>query len=252
MDAAYLAFRVPSGSLGNAITCLRTLGVAGCNVTVPHKIAVVDHLDKLDVAASEIGAVNVVKVENGMAIGYNTDGEGALRALSGAKISGKAVAIVGYGGAARAVAFAIASSHDPAEMIVSGRDLAKAELLAQRLGSLFGVKSRSVSIGGLKETYPDVLVNATPLGMAPQIDWSPVDADLLRAGMVVFDLVYNPAETRLLKEAKEKGCLAIGGLDMLVGQAAAAFEIWTGAEAPLLEMRRAAENALAGDGGRGS
>ncbi|MEJ5292164.1 MAG: shikimate dehydrogenase [Candidatus Methanosuratincola sp.] len=251
IDAAYLAFRVPSGSLGMAISGLRTLGMAGCNVTVPHKIAVLKHLDVLEGTAPEIGAVNVVKVENGRAVGYNTDGEGALRALSGRKISGKSVAIVGYGGAARAVAFAIASSQDPSEMIISGRDPARAELLAKRLGSLFGVKSRSVGVEGLREVSPDVLVNATPLGMAPWVEGSPVDADVLRPGMVVFDLVYNPAETRLLREARRRGCTAVGGLDMLVGQAAAAFEIWTGVKAPLLEMRRAAENALRAGGWTG-
>lgn len=252
MDATYLAFRVPGSSLGNAISGLRALGVAGCNVTVPHKIAVMRHLDSLDGAATEIGAVNVVKFENGRAEGYNTDGEGALRALGGRKISGKVVAVVGYGGAARAVAFAIASSQDPAEIVISGRDLAKAELLAQRLGSLFGVKSRSASVDGLREAAPDVLVNATPLGMKPWVERSPVDADVMHTGMIVFDLVYNPAETRLLREAKAKGCIAIGGLDMLVGQAAAAFEIWTGEKAPLEEMKRAAEDALSKEGGSGS
>ncbi len=248
MDAAYLAFRVPGSSLGKAIAGLRALGVAGCNVTVPHKIAVMSHLDSLDRAAMEIGAANVIKMENGMAVGYNTDGDGALMALRRSDLSGKVVALVGYGGAARGVAYAIASSKDPGEVVISGRDRAKAESLAQRLASLFAVKSRSVSIEGLKEAAPDVLVNATPLGMKPWVDKSPVDADVLRAGMVVFDLVYNPTETRLIKEARAIGCTTIGGLDMLVGQAAAAFEIWTGERAPLEEMEKAASEAVAKGG----
>lgn len=249
VDAAYLAFRVPSRCLGEAMAGLRALGLSGCNVTIPHKIAVMDHLDAVEGTAKEIGAVNVIRVENGRSVGYNTDGEGALRALQGRKIEGKRVAILGYGGAAMAVAFSIASTQSPDEIIISGRDPAKAEGLAQRLRALFGVKSRPSSIEGLGEALPDVLINATPIGMAPWVEEIPVDRDVLRAGMVVFDLVYNPAETKLLKEAKAKGCIAIGGMEMLVGQAAAAFEIWTGINAPLKEMRRAAEEALRSRGG---
>ncbi|MDH7556029.1 MAG: shikimate dehydrogenase [Candidatus Methanosuratincola sp.] len=249
VDATYLAFRVPSRCLGEAMAGLRALGLSGCNVTIPHKIAVMDHLDAVEGTAKEIGAVNVIRVENGRSVGYNTDGEGALRALQGKKIEGKRVAILGYGGAARAVAFSIASTQSPDEVIISGRDPAKAEGLAQRLRALFSVKSRPSSIEGLGEALPDVLINATPIGMAPWVEEIPVDRDVLRAGMVVFDLVYNPAETKLLREAKAKGCIAVGGMEMLVGQAAAAFEIWTGINAPLKEMRRAAEGALRSRGG---
>ncbi|MEN3057394.1 MAG: shikimate dehydrogenase [Candidatus Methanosuratincola petrocarbonis] len=252
VDAAYLAFRVPSRHLGEAMAGLRALGLSGCNVTIPHKIAVMDHLDAVEGAAKEIGAVNVVKFENGRAVGYNTDGEGALRALSGRRLSGRKVAILGYGGAARAVAISIASSQSPEEIIISGRDPAKAEGLARRLGTLFGVKSRTSSIDGLGDALPDVLINATPLGMAPRVEEMPVDSSVLRSGMVVFDLVYNPAETKLLREAKAKGCITIGGLEMLVGQATAAFEIWTGIDAPLGEMREAAEEALRVRGGAGA
>ncbi|MEN3035201.1 MAG: shikimate dehydrogenase [Candidatus Methanosuratincola sp.] len=252
VDAAYLAFRVPSRRLGEAMAGIRALGISGCNVTVPHKIAVMQHIDAVGGAAKEIGAVNVVKVEDGRTVGYNTDGEGALRALGGRRISGRRVAILGYGGAARAVAFSIASSQSPEEIIISGRDPAKAGWLSQRLGALFGVKSSPSSVEGIGEARPDVLINATPLGMAPWVEEMPVDKNALRAGMVVFDLVYNPAETRLLREAKAKGCITIGGLEMLVGQAAAAFEIWTGIDAPLGEMRRAAEEALRVRGGSGS
>ncbi|MCQ8891996.1 MAG: shikimate dehydrogenase [Candidatus Methanosuratincola sp.] len=252
VDAAYLAFRVPSRCLGEAVAGIRALGISGFNVTIPHKIAVMRHLDAVEGAAKEIGAVNVVKVEGGRSVGYNTDGEGALRALSGRRLSGRRVAILGYGGAARAVAFSIASSQRPEEIIISGRDPAKAMGLAQRLGALFGVKSTPSSLDGLGKALPDVLINATPLGMAPWVEEMPVDRDVLREGMVVFDLVYNPAETKLLGEAKAKGCIAIGGLEMLVGQAAAAFEIWTGIDPPLGEMRRAAEEALKVRGGSGA
>ncbi|MBC7127819.1 MAG: shikimate dehydrogenase, partial [Candidatus Methanosuratus sp.] len=194
VDAAYLAFRVPSRCLCEAMSGLGALGLSGCNVTIPHKIAVMRHLDAVEGEAKEIGAVNVVKVENGRSVGYNTDGEGALRALRGRKIEGRRVAILGYGGAARAVAFAIASTQSPEEIIISGRDPAKAGGVAEWLGSLLGVKSRHSSIVGLGEALPDVLINATPLGMTPGAEEMPVDRDVLRAGMVVFDLVYNPTE----------------------------------------------------------
>lgn len=242
LDAAYLAFRVPAAKLGEAVRGLSAIGFAGCNVTVPHKIRIMELLDWVDEEARLAGAVNVVKVDGGELRGYNTDGMGALGALEGVQLEGKRVAIVGYGGAARAVSFAVASSSKPKEVLVSGRRLEMAESLARAL-SLRG-ESRAVRLEALGDERPDVVINATPVGMHPHTDESPVDESVLRRGMTVFDLVYNPVETRLLRTARARGCRTVGGIEMLVRQAAAAFEIWTGEAAPLWEMRKAAEEAL--------
>ncbi|MDI9643844.1 MAG: shikimate dehydrogenase [Candidatus Verstraetearchaeota archaeon] len=242
MDAAYLAFRVPSERLGEAIMGLKAIGFAGCNVTIPHKLRVMDHLDWIDETARVAGAVNVVKAEGGRLSGYNTDMKGALLALEGVQLNGKRIAIVGYGGAARSVAFAISSSYRPKEVVITGRKLEPAESLARCLSRV--IESRAVPLEDLAELEPDVIVNATPLGMCPDMERAPVDPRVLRNGMTVFDLVYNPMETKLLKLARGAGCRTVGGIEMLVGQAAAAFEIWTGEPAPVSEMREAAKEAL--------
>ncbi|MBC7121118.1 MAG: shikimate dehydrogenase [Candidatus Methanosuratus sp.] len=249
LDAVYLAFRVPKEGIGTALSGLRALGFLGCNVTVPHKVEVMKCLDEVRGAAVGIGAVNLVKNEGGRLIGYNTDGEGVLWALSEVNLDGKRVAVIGYGGAARAVAFAIASRHMPREIIIAGRDAEKAERLVRDLSG--SAKATVMRIDELSRLDLDLIVNATPVGMSPNVEEMPIAEDALRSGMVVFDLVYSPKNTALLRAARRKGCRTISGVEMLVRQAAAGFEIWTGMPAPVEEMRRAADAALELRGRRG-
>lgn len=247
LDAAYLAFRVPKGGLGTALGGLKAIGFSGCNLTVPHKVDAMALLDDVRGAAARIGAVNLVKNEGGKLIGYNTDAEGALRALGGVGLDGKRVAVIGYGGAARAVVFAIAAERSPEEIIVAGRDYKRAEGLARELG--LAARVAPAKIDALRSLEIDVLINATPVGMSPDLEGMPIDESAIRSGMVVFDLVYNPKETALLRAARKRGCRAINGVEMLVWQAAAGFERWTGMPAPLEEMRAAADAALGSKAG---
>jgi len=290
LDYAYLAFRVRREDLGVALEGLRATGFAGCNVTVPHKISVIRHLDRLDPHAELAGSVNVVANRGGELVGYSTDGEAALISLeaNGVSIDGRRVLIVGYGGAARAVAFEIALKRKPERLLITGRDPAKASELAAELGRLTGAPASAAALdavarggeGGGREVEvkiemeekeageeragagagtgtgtgtgvgagaadADIIINATPSGMHPLVGECPLPAGALREGAAVLDLVYNPAETRLLRLAKERGCTAIDGLEMLVQQGARGFSIWTGIAAPVGVMREAVR------GGRG-
>ena len=228
LNYCYLAFRVPEASLGEALSGMRALGIRGVNVTIPHKEAVIPFLDELSPAAEAIGAVNVIVNEAGRLRGHNTDWEGFLKALDsrGVGLCGRKAVVVGAGGAAAAVVYALVSSG--AEVAVVNRTPSRARALARRFSSL-----GSVTHGGLHDLAAflreaELLVNATPVGMTPHAEESPVPADLLREGLVVYDLVYNPPETKLLRDAGERGCLAIGGLEMLVYQGIRALELWTG------------------------
>jgi shikimate dehydrogenase len=246
IDYAYLAFRVEPQDLPAALRGLQALEFVGCNVTMPHKIEVVKYIDGLEGAARLIGSVNVVANVNGELIGHNTDGLGVLAALDfgGVEIKKRRVLLVGYGGAARAVAFEMASKGKPAELIVAGRDQIKADSLAKELKHM--VKARGVRLDDkvLASQGADVIINATPVGMHPRIHECPIAEPLLGPEVAVLDLVYDPVETRLLHLAKEKGCKVINGLEVLVQQGAMTFKIWTGLTAPIEEMRKAAGGAI--------
>jgi len=241
MDLVYVAFRVGKAELGKAMEGLRALGFVGCNVTIPHKVEVIGHLDRLDGSARGPGSVNVVLNRGGELIGYSTDGYGAVKALGqeGIRLEGKRVLLLGYGGGARAVAFELARSLKGIEIIIAGRDAARASALAGEVAAL--APSRAIPLGEAGTVGAEVMINCTPVGMWPNADASPVPAESIAMGMVVMDLVYNPAETRLLKIARARGCRVIGGLEMLVQQGAKAFEIWFGREAPVAVMRKAVE-----------
>jgi shikimate dehydrogenase len=247
IDYAYMAFRVRPKDLLAAIRGLQALEFVGCNVTMPHKIAVVKHMDRLEGAARLIGSVNVVAYVNGELIGHNTDGSGVLAALDleRVEINKRRVLLVGYGGAARAVAFEMASNRKPAELLVAGRHRAKADGLAKELKPM--VQARGVMLDDkvLLSQGADVIINATPMGMRPRIHECPIPEPLLGPEVTVLDLVYDPVETRLLHLAKERGCKVVNGLEVLVQQGAMTFKIWTGLNAPIEEMRKAAEGGIA-------
>jgi shikimate dehydrogenase len=237
VNAVYCAFRVTDA--GAAMAAVRALGIAGVSVTVPHKVAVMACLDEVDEAARAIGAVNTVKNENGRLLGKNTDAEGAVRALEEAgPLAGKTVAVLGAGGAARAVVFGALGRG--ARVVVVNRTREKGRALAREAGADFLPLSRA------RELIADVVVNTTTVGMAPSAGVSPAPPEIFRPGMAAMDIVYNPLRTRFLEDARQKGCSVVDGLAMFVYQGASQFEWWTGLPAPADEMRRAVEGALGG------
>lgn len=248
LDSVYLAFRVRPKSLQKAITGMKSLGILGFNVTVPHKVSVMRYLDKIDDEAVKIGAVNTVVNKDGTLIGYNTDGLGALTALQeeGLEVKGQKVVLLGAGGAAKALASSIAPLAE--SLIILNRTESKAKDLASSLAErLFSkVEGKRLTENALSSVLidADVLINATSVGMYPNISETLVKRGKLHSGMTVFDIIYNPLKTRLLREADAVGARTVGGVKMLVGQGALAFELWTGETPPIEEMCRAVERSL--------
>ena len=249
LDSVYLAFRVRPQDLEAAIAGMRSLGVLGFNITIPHKVSVMKYLDKVDYQAIEVGAVNTVVNKNGVFVGYNTDGAGALAALreENVELKGRRTVLLGAGGAARALAFSIAPLTE--SLVILNRTESKAKDLAsaiKRFNAAAEGKKLSEATLRSKLADADVLINSTPVGMYPRVGECLVNGSLMHSRMVVFDVVYNPPETRLLREAKKAGAKAVGGLNMLVHQGVLSFKIWTGIEPPVDIMFRAAEEALEG------
>ena len=250
LDYIYLPFRVKSSELAQAMAGMRALNIRGLNITVPHKVAVVQFLDELDPLAEKIGAVNTIVNDDGVLTGYNTDASGFLQALpeKGIEPRGKNVVILGAGGASRAISFILADSG--ANLLILNRvlELDWAAELARRLSATFNKKVKALELKR-ENLAPaldkaDMLVNATSVGMTPLVNETPVPADLLRPNLIVYDIVYNPMKTRLLREAEAVGASTIGGIDMLVWQGALAFEKWTGQKAPIELMKREAVKLL--------
>ncbi len=250
IDYVYLPFRVKKDDLGQAIAGARALNLAGLNVTIPHKVAVSSFLDELDPIAKRIGAVNTIVNDNGALRGYNTDATGFLQALldKGIKPEGKKVVVLGAGGASRGISFILAESG--ANLVILNRqvEIEWAEKLAREISRSFKKETAALELNdaNLAEALEgtDILVNTTSVGMSPDINKTPVPTRLLKSTPVVFDIVYNPIQTRLLREAQAAGASTISGLDMLAWQGALAFEKWTGLKAPLELMKKEATKAL--------
>jgi len=234
MDAAYVP--LPAVSAPDFVTFGRAIGIKGASVTIPHKVTLFDFVDEAYAVARRIGAINTIRVEGTRWIGGNTDAQGFLEPLqSRARINGLRAAVLGAGGAARAVTVGLQSTGTSVR--VHARDRAKAEAVA-------ALTSADVGDWPPKPGTWDLLVNTTPVGMVPRVDETPIEKALL-TGRYVYDLVYNPPVTRLLREAEEMGCQTFGGLDMLVAQAHEQFQWWTGTRAPAGVMREAALKRLA-------
>ena len=248
LDYAFLAFKVKPSEVENAVNGMRALGIHGLNVTMPHKKAVINYLDEIDQTAKFLSAVNTIHNKNGKLIGFNTDGVGALKALkeNGVNPKGKRVLLLGSGGAARAIAYALVQEAD--ELVVLNRTVEQAKELASLLERPFNKKVVADSLSpkiiqdNLRDS--DILVNATSVGMKPNANQSPVAPEWLKPNLAVMDIVYNPIETKLAKDAKAAGAKVISGVEMLIYQGAASFEIWTGKSAPVEVMRKAALNHL--------
>jgi len=251
LNWCYVSLPVLPERLGEAVAGLRALSFVGANVTVPYKEAVISYLDEVAPEAEAIGAVNTIVVrEGGKLIGYNTDWQGFLTASSESDFNpqGKRALVLGAGGAARAVVYALAQAG--AQVTVLNRTPARAQALVQDFSSLFPSTSLfalPLTLHTLEERTAEahLLINTTPVGTWPEVDESIWPEDLAFPGhLSVFDLVYNPRQTKLLRQARAAGAKVIGGLGMLVHQGAVAFELWTGEKAPIETMYEAASKAL--------
>lgn len=247
INCVYLAWKVEL--IGDALRGLRALGnFRGASVTIPHKVSAVPFLDEIEPTARQIGAINTIVEEQGRLIGYNTDATGALRALreGGVILTGRRIIVLGSGGAARAIAFALAAESKVDKLILLGVDDKERTALASDLRSktTLTVEDYFLDEVTLGRTVRDaqVLIHSTPVGMSPRADATCVQATLLHPDLAVMDIVYNPRETRLLKEAKRAGCKTIPGLEMFLNQAVTQFELWTKQPAPVEVMRTVLES----------
>lgn len=250
LDYVYVAFNVPAEGAASVGDSMRVLRIAGLNVTVPHKQAVMAGLDEISPEAQAIGAVNTIANRDGYLCGYNTDAHGVaatLREDGGLERLPSRAVLMGAGGVARAALYVLLQSSDVEEIALLNRTASRAEALAADLDP----KAEKVSVGPLDSPHQvrdaGLLINATSIGMEPRQDESPLsDPGVLHDGLVVLDIVYRPLRTRLLEQAEEAGARVVDGLGMFVRQGAQAFEIWTGHEAPVDVMRAAAAAGRAG------
>lgn len=247
-NSIYAPFKVDK--IGEFIKEFRGLDVKGYSVTIPHKESVINHLDAIDPMARKIGAVNTIVNKDGQLVGYNTDCKAAIQTLEDVyqtsgmdtkndHLKGRRITLLGAGGASRAIAFGL--QERGAQVTIVNRNYERAQSLARDAGCF------SKKPGDLPSIETDILINATPVGMFPEVNETPVDKVRLKPGMIVFDTIYNPMETRLLREAQAQGCKIVGGLPMFVNQAAAQFELWTGIKPPLKLIRETAYKKLVGE-----
>lgn len=234
-NGVYLAFGVKD--LSSAVAGIRALGIQGASVTIPHKITVMDYLDEIDEQALKIGAVNTIVNKNGHLYGYNSDCLGAINALKEkTPIQGKKVVIAGAGGAARAIAFGVLA--EGGHLTILNQIKEEGENLARDLGVHY------YPLSDYADHDCDILINATPLGMTPNVDDMPVGEEYLKSSMTVMDIVYNPLKTKLLQKAEKAGCKTVDGVSMFVYQGVSQFESWTGEKAPVDLMRSVVIGAL--------
>ena len=247
----YLNLKVSPGNLADALKGVRAMGFRGINLTIPHKCAVLQHLDEVAPDARIMGAVNTVQVKDGRLIGANTDGKGFLRALTDdaqCAPAGSRFMVLGAGGAARAMTVELALA-GAAEIVIVNRSAARGQELVDLL-------TRHTSVKAIFQPWDenlripqnvDVLVNATSIGLYPDVSDVPaLDYTTIRAGMIVCDVIPNPPQTRFLSLARERGARTLDGLGMLVYQGAIGFKLWTGLDAPVAVMKQALAAEFAG------
>ncbi|MBP1961524.1 shikimate dehydrogenase [Paenibacillus aceris] len=247
INAVYAAFHVRPEELGDAVRGIRALGYRGVNVTIPHKVEVMQYLDEIDEGARVVGAVNTIVNEAGKLIGYNTDGIGYVRSLkeeTGIDLKGKSVLVLGAGGAARGVAYALAKEGAGC-IYIANRTKERALELADTISAY--TKTIGLGLDEIANVVDEAqfVLNTTSAGMHPNTEELPMPVELLREHHLVSDLIYNPRITRFLREAEAKGARIHGGLGMFIYQGAFAFEYWTGTPAPVAVMRQVVEQSLA-------
>ncbi|MCM3761549.1 shikimate dehydrogenase [Alkalihalobacillus oceani] len=248
IDANYHAFDVSPDKVKEAIEGIRALGIAGCNVTVPHKVAVIPHLDKIDEEAAQIGAVNTIVNEDGCLIGYNTDGRGYVESLleETESLAKKHVLMIGAGGAARGVVTALLRE-GIGKLTMTNRTLEKTEPLLQ-LAREFATDAEAIHKQEAEERLAEftIIINSTSIGMSPNVEEIPLSLERITSDQVVSDLIYNPLETKLLKEAAMRGAKTVNGVGMFVNQAALSFQHWTKQQPDRNRMRNIVLEKLGG------
>ncbi|MDR2545522.1 MAG: shikimate dehydrogenase [Methanobrevibacter sp.] len=279
LNCIYVPFNVRKENLIDAMNGAKSLNIKGLNVTIPHKINVMKFIDEINPIAKMIGAVNTIKFENGKTIGYNTDGIGAIKPLEKfSSLKNKKIIIFGAGGAARAVGFQIAISGID-ELLITNKNTNNAKFLINDLENKLNDLNTNSNIlenserlersdnsidfnmvsdfnkdiilnygnyNTIKEEIKDcdILINATPVGLYPNVNESPIDGNILHSDLIVYDLIYNPIETKLLKDAKTINAKTISGVKMLIYQGAESLKIWTGIDAPINIMEKAVLSKL--------
>lgn len=244
MNKVYVPFRVRAEDLEDFLSYNRQLSVKGLSVTIPHKEAVLPYLERTDAAVDHIGAANTIVYDGFDKSGHNTDHEAAVDSIvkglrRGEELdlfTGRNALVLGAGGVARAVVYALQSRG--VTVVIASRTLKRAEQLAKEF------RSRAVPWHARHSISCDILVNCTPVGMHPNVNNCPIQEDYLSRSMIVFDMVYNPEQTLLIKQAREKECLVVTGVDMFIRQAAYQFELFTGQEAPEDVIRQALMNEI--------
>jgi len=242
LDYVYVAFRVED--VGAAVTGMRAFeNFRGMSVTIPHKVSIIKHLDEVADVDRRIGSVNTVVNDGGRLKGFGSDGPGALKALidAGVRVAGRNVTILGSGGAARAIAFTLATKANPAALFLLGVIEPELKALTRDLVRKGGAKATCALLDSkalaARLAESQVLIHCTPVGMHPKTKESVVPKSLLHRGLAVMDIVYNPLETKLLADAEARGLKTISGVEMFVNQAVLQFELWTGKKAPRAVMR---------------
>ena len=239
MNRIYIPFRVPREELPQFMTDCREIGVKGLSVTIPHKEEILHHVHKIDEGSQEVGASNTVVWKDDEPLGFNTDYRAAMHSIDkafgggddgGSGVDGKTALVLGAGGVARPIVYGLKKRG--ADVVIASRTPQRADELATRF------QARSTAWSLRHTIKPELLVNCTPVGMHPNMDEAPFEAAHLKTGMVVYDTIYNPEQTLLIKNAREKGCETITGVEMFVLQAAHQFKLFTGEEPPVEVMRQ--------------
>ena len=247
IDYCYVAFQVRPENVGEAVNGLRGFGILGLNVTIPYKLAVMEHVDQISEEALAVGAVNTIHNEDGSLTGHNTDVYGvtvAIERVAGMTLFPESCVVLGAGGAARAATYALGRRDEVKQITILNRTVDRAESLALDMEKITGKRILPATLDGAseKKAFDDagLVVNTTSLGMFPETGASPlVSEGAVHPDLVLYDTVFNPLETSLMRQFKSKGAPAYGGLDMLVFQGARSFEIWTGIEPPTDVMKQA-------------
>lgn len=249
IEAVYHHFHVTKDGLNDAVKGMKALGIEGFNITIPHKTSIIPFLDEVDELALAIGAVNTVVNKNGRFIGYNTDGKGFFKSLCdeiSGDIKAKKTLVIGAGGAARAIYFTLVKE-GVKQVDIANRTKERAAQLVSDCP--YDKVSKALSIIEAEESLSqyDLIIQTTSSGMSPELDHSPLKVDQLKTGAIVSDIIYNPLQTKLLREAGEKGAETQNGLGMFINQAALAFEIWTGIMPDTARMTDIVLNKLGGN-----
>ena len=238
LDCTYIAYRIPKGELEEGIESLKKIKISGFNVTIPHKVEMIKFLDVVNDDCKIIGATNTVSNDNGKLIGYNTDMDGFLDPLKRRKLDlkGSKILLIGAGGAARAITVGFVKEKAK-KITIANRTLENANILAQ-FGQKIGIDATALTLNQVGDSAKDydIIVNATSIGMTNEP--SPISTKTINAKSIVYDIVYKPINTDLIKRSKKNGATIVYGYEMLLGQAVIAFKIWHGIEAPYEVMKK--------------